>query len=101
MEFQKIVKLSNKYKWVEHEERGGNVKYSYKSYRVFASLDPKDGRLLKCKGGTIKPAKFGNTPDSCFVMNEDINGAEIPEKLDRAWYRKLAEKRLKDFGVTV
>ena len=101
MQFQKIVKLSNKYKWVEHEERGGNVKYSYKSYRVFASLDPKDGRLLKCKGGTIKPAKFGNTPDSCFVMNEDINGAEIPEKLDRAWYRKLAEKRLKDFGVTV
>lgn len=98
-QFQKIVKLSSKYKWVEHEETSGNVKYDYKSYRVFASLDPKDGRLLKCKGGSIKPAKFANTPDQCFICNDATDGMEIPEKLDRSWYLALAEKRLKDFGI--
>jgi DNA polymerase len=75
--FQKIVKLSNKYKWVEHElvyiprytKRGkliptyyNHQKYDNKAYRVFASNDENDGRLLKCDG-VRNPAKFGNTPD--------------------------------------
>lgn len=68
--FQKIVKLSSKYKWVEHEQgrallgykkRGAaiygyrqTVKYDNKAYRVFASKDENDGRLLKCKPVEVK-----------------------------------------------
>ena len=113
--FQKIVKLSAKYEWVEHEQgynpswtkRGrliedyfSSVKYDNKAYRVFASIDENDGRLLKCKmvGNNPKKDKFGNTPDHCFVYNGDLKGVEIPSKLDRQYYINLARKRLEDFG---
>jgi hypothetical protein len=96
--FQKIVKLSNKYKWVEHENGQRNTKYDNKAYRVFASLDASDGRLLKCDG-VRNPAKFGNTPDRCFIFNDDLNGVPIPEKLDRQYYINLAKKRVEDFGL--
>jgi DNA polymerase len=114
LQFQKVVKLSSKYHHVEHEhcepvkvfkgrrtytEYPTTVTYSYKSYRVFASLDPMDGRLLKVKVGK-KGEKFGNTPDHCWIDNSDMTGKTVPEKLDRAWYVEQAKKRLKDFGVT-
>lgn len=98
--FQKIVKLSNKYKWVEHENEHGTVKYDNKAYRVYASNDNRDGRLLKCDG-VRNPAKFGNTPDRCFIYNDDLNGVAIPSKLDRQYYIKLAKKRLEDFGLQI
>lgn len=99
--FQKIVKLSNKYKWVEHEHGQGFTQYDNKAYRVFASLDASDGRLLKCKytDKGAKKDKFGNTPDRCFIFNDDLNGVPIPEKLDRQYYINLAKKRLEDFGL--
>ena len=96
--FQKIVKLSNKYRWVEHERASGNIKYDNKAYRVFVSTDNRDGRLLKCDG-VRNPAKFGNTPDRCFIYNDDIKGVPIPSKLDRQYYINLAKKRLEDFGL--
>lgn len=96
--FQKVVKLSNKYRWVEHERASGNIKYANKAYRVFASNDNSDGRLLKCDG-VRNPAKFGNTPDHCFIYNGDLTGVSIPRKLDRGYYVALAKKRLEDFGV--
>jgi DNA polymerase len=98
--FQKVVKLSNKYKWVEHEHGQGTVKFDNKAYRLFASLDDMDGRLLKCDG-VRNPAKFGNTPDRCFIYNGDLTDVAIPRKLDRAWYINLAYSRLRDFGVSV
>lgn len=98
--FQKVVKLSNKYKWVEHESQGTKVRYDNKCYRVFASKHPCDGRILKCDG-VRNPAKFGNTPDRCFIVNDDIRGlhADRFPNLDREWYVELAKKRLEDFGV--
>ena len=98
--FQKIVKLSNKYKWVEHEGEYGNKRYDNKSYRVFASNRKSDGRILKCDG-TRNPAKFGNTSDRCFIVNDDIEGKTTDgfPHLDRQWYIELAIKRLEDFGV--
>lgn len=96
--FQKIVKLSSKYRWVEHEHGQGTIKFDNKAYRVFASTDYRDGRLLKCDG-VRNPAKFGNTPDHCFIFNDDLNGVPIPAKLDRQYYIDLAKKRLEDFGV--
>ncbi len=97
--FQKVVKLSDKYRWVEHEQPGHNKRYTYKSYRVFASKDDADGRLLKCGGSRGKGEKFANTPDHCFILNESITGSTVPDKLDRDWYIALAKKRLKDFGL--
>lgn len=98
--FQKIVKLSNKYRWVEHENGLTNTKLVNKAYRIFASTDYSDGRLLKCDG-VRNPAKFGNTPDRCFICNDDIRNMPIPNKLDRGWYVNKAIDRLKDFGVIV
>lgn len=103
IKFQKIVKLSSKYKWVEHEQGNGTVKYDNKAYRVFASRDNSDGRLLKCKPTEKgdKKDKFGNTPNRCFIENGDITGMKIPSKLDKQYYIDLAKKRLEDFGVSV
>lgn len=99
--FQRIVKLSSKYQWVERETSVGNIKFDNKAYRVFASKDINDGRLLKCKVTEKgdKKDKFANTPDNCFVFNDNIIGVAIPDKLDRSWYIKTACSRLKDFGV--
>lgn len=101
--FQKIVKLSNKYRWVEHENGHGTTTLVNKAYRVFASTDNNDGRLLKCKPTEKgdKKDKFGNTPNRCFIYNDDIRNVPIPSKLDRQYYIDLAIKRLKDFGVAV
>ena len=117
IQFQKVVKLSDNYKWVEHEhcepirqQKGVRVikfwyeyphkdRYTNKSYRVFASSDIKDGRLLRAGGKRGKPEKFGNTPDHCRIVNERMDGMTVPAWLDRGWYIDLAKKRLKAFGV--
>lgn len=99
--FQKIVKLSNKYQWVEHEEKHRTIKFDNKAYRTFASTDDCDARLMACriteKG--LERKKFGGTADRCFIFNDDLNGVQIPKKLDYSWYIDLAYKRLEDFGV--
>ena len=94
VQFQKLVKLSSKYEYVEHN----GIRYSYKCYRVFASTDQRDGKILKCREGS-NPAKFGNTPDQCFIINEEVKVMLFPSKLDKQWYIDLAVKRLADFGV--
>jgi len=119
IQFQKVVKLSDNYKWVEHEQcepirrqKGVRVikywyeypethRYTYKSYRVFASNDLHDGRLLRAGGKRGKPEKFGNTPDHCKVVNEKMDGVKVPAWLDRGWYIDMVKKRLKAFGVSV
>lgn len=118
IEFQKVVKLSSAYKWVEHEHcipravtTGVRVKkthyeydktdrYTYKSYRVFASKDMKDGRILKCGGKRGKPEKFANTPDHSRIVNDDVTNMRCPDWLDKPYYVNMAKKRLKEkFGV--
>lgn len=118
--FQKIVKLSNNYNWVEHEHGTGQIikttkhrdgtrtevwsypttqKYTYKSYRVFASNRVTDGRLLRRKVVKPKGEKFGNTPDHSFIYNDSVIGVKVPPELDKQWYIDLARKRLKQFGI--
>lgn len=94
IKFQKIVKLSAKYTYVEHN----GIRYDNKCYRVFASKDVKDGKIYKCRG-IENPAKFANTPDCCFIENGKVNDKPIPIKLDKQWYIDLAKKRLRDFGI--
>jgi DNA polymerase len=101
--FQKIVKLSNKYEWVEHEHAEWVGKFDNKAYRTFASLDNDDGRLMACRMTSkgLERKKFGGTADKCFILNDDLTDVPIPAKLDRQWYIDLAYKRLRDFGVIV
>ena len=94
MQFQKLVKLSSMYEYVEHNGK----RYSYKCYRVFASTRSTDGKILKCRSGS-NPAKFGNTPDSCFIVNDDVKGMKCPAHLDKQLYIKTAINRLANFGV--
>ena len=99
--FQKIVKLSSKYEWVEHENGQRVTKFDNKAYRTFASRDNNDGRLMACrdKDKGLERKKFGGTADNCFIENGDIRNMSIPDKLDKQWYVNLAYKRLEDFGV--
>ena len=129
--FQKLAKLTGKYDHVEKEygefktkshfyngrdgiHKKGQLKsrdYIYqtenrilheKTFRVFASKDMRNGRMIKCKtlnNGTFKKDKFGNTPDHCFIWNESTENVKCPEDLDKEWYIKLAERRLKDYGL--
>lgn len=94
-EFQKIVKVSNKYLYALH----GSKKLNEKTLRVFASNDKKDPGVFKVKNLKKNPEKFALTPDHCFIVNDDVNNKRIPKKLDREWYIDLAYKRLNDFGV--
>lgn len=93
--FQKVVKLSGKYWAVWH-----NGRFTFeKCYRVFASKNPDDSYIGKCKqrGATIE--KFANTPERCFIENGDINGQKVPKTLDKQWYINLAKERLEQYGV--
>lgn len=101
--FQKIVKLSNKYQWVEHEHERGTTQFDNKAYRTFASRDDSDGRLMACRMTSkgLERKKFGGTADRCFICNDDLNSVQIPKKLDYQWYINMARKRLEDFGVNV
>lgn len=111
IKFQKLVKLSSKFEYVEHNDE----QYTYKCYRVFASKRINDGPILKCKHAKrrsnsnsfsyeadevyLKKDKFGVTPDKCFIDNSDVREKLVPEYLDKQWYIDLAKKRLGDFGL--
>lgn len=94
-QFQKIVKVSSNYLMGWYNGRF----LTDRTFRVFASKNDSDSYIGKCKyeGATIE--KFANTPEHCFIWNDDVNGVEIPEKLDKTWYINLAEKRIADFGI--
>lgn len=96
-EFQKIVKISSNYKGGWH-----NNKYlTDKTFRVFASKNNEDTYLGKYKyeGATVE--KFANTPEHAFIVNRNVNGLKVVNKLDRSWYINLAKKRLEDFGIKI
>jgi len=110
-DFQIIVRVSSNYccGWHNHEYLND------KTFRVFASRNQDDTKILKCKypiGAVIgkrddgsdivyKGEKFADTPEHCFVYNDDVNDVKVSEKLDKRWYIDLAEKRLCDFGINL
>ena len=97
-DFQKIVKVSNKYDCGWHNGRT----LTDKTFRVFASTKHSDsfiGKVRFSKDEKPSIAKFANTPDHCFIWNEDVNGVPVPDDLDRSYYIDMAKKRLQQFGV--
>lgn len=116
-DFQRIVKLTKQYdralkntkfeKVKEENPETGRMrsvmKMTYEgellqdtTFRVFASTREEDGGLFKHKLGE-NPAKFADTPDKCFIDNEEVLGKGIPEYLDRNWYIALAKKRVNHY----
>ncbi|CQR75088.1 DNA polymerase family B [Sporomusa ovata DSM 2662] len=94
MEFQKIVKVSNKYLHAMH----GNKIISERVLRVFASRSMRDQGVFKQK--TLdRIEKIANTPERCFIENGNVNNLPLPTKLDINWYIDVAKKRLNDFLV--
>ncbi|MHB1654408.1 MAG: hypothetical protein ACYCVD_18350 [Desulfitobacteriaceae bacterium] len=93
--FQKIVKVSEKYCYAMY----GNERRPEKVLRVFASRVRTDGGVFKMKlvNDERRLEKIANTPERCFIVNEDVNDMEIPRKLDRKWYIELAKNRIEDF----
>ena len=96
-QFQKIVKISSNYLCGWHNDEFLDDKV----FRVFASKNRKDTYIgkIKYEGATIE--KFANTPEHCFIMNEEVNGLICDSRLDKKWYVDLVNKRLKDFGGDV
>lgn len=115
-EFQKIVKVSNKYLYglynpkIELEKINGKkvkvfsggIRQHEKCFRVFASTDSKNhGGIFKVKNENKNPEKFADTPDVCFIDNGSMEGVTVPIYLNKQWYIDLAKKRLEDFGVII
>lgn len=92
IDFQKVVKVSSKYRHALH----GDVKLNEKILRVFASKNYSDKGVYKVNSKG-KPEKIAGTPERCFIENGDINSKRISRKLDRSWYIDVAEKRIIDF----
>lgn len=95
--FQKIVKLSGKFKHVVHN---GKI-FTEKCFRVFASTCDCDSYIGKQKEGNNTIEKFANTPEHCFIVNDDVKKATVGWRLDKEWYITMAKSRLKQFGVII
>jgi hypothetical protein len=92
IEYQKIVKVSKLYKYAMHN----NKILKEKVLRVFASKDESDSTLYKIKNED-RIEKIANTPERCFIYNDEVIGVKIPDKLDKQYYIEIGEKRLQDF----
>lgn len=94
--FQIVFSTSKKYLGSRHN--GKNLENRVN--RVFASLDKNDTTLSKYRyeDGDLSIAKFQDCPEHCFIYNKSLKGVDVPLKLDRKWYIKIAKKRLEDYG---
>jgi DNA polymerase elongation subunit (family B) len=97
IKFQHIVKLSSDYNYVRHN---GNV-YTDKTYRIFASTDFADSGIGRYRAENDIAEKFADTPNHCFILNDNIENKACLDKLDKSWYINLANDRLaKIFNVS-
>ncbi|MCC3867826.1 hypothetical protein K0039_06370 [Terrisporobacter mayombei] len=92
MDFQKCVKITGKYSHAVYGRENINLKV----LRVFASKSSSDNAIMKMKSDG-KLEKISYTPDRVFIDNHRVINKEIPEKLDKSWYIKLAKDRLESF----
>lgn len=94
-EFQLVSRISSKYTHILY----GDKPIKEKCIRVFASNNPADPGVKKVHAVRKTTAKLTNSPEHCFIFNDDVKSVPIPDKLDRQWYIDFANKRLSDFGV--
>ena len=94
-EFQLVSRISSKYTHILY----GDKPIKEKCIRVFASNNSADPGVKKVHAVRKTAAKLTNSPEHCFIFNDDVKGVPVPDKLDRQWYIDFANKRLSDFGV--
>lgn len=94
-EFQLVSRISSKYTHILY----GDKPIKEKCIRVFASNNPADPGVKKVHAIRKTTAKLTNSPEHCFIFNDDVKSVPVPDKLDRQWYIDFANKRLSDFGV--
>lgn len=94
-EFQLVSRISSKYTHILY----GDKPIKEKCIRVFASNNPADPGVKKVHAVRKTTAKLTNSPEHCFIFNDDVKRVPVPDKLDRQWYIDFANKRLSDFGV--
>jgi hypothetical protein len=98
-EFQKVVKVSRLYLHALHGEK----QLPERVLRVFADKREDAQGVFKMKrkmkDGIEQDVaeKIGNTPERCFIDNDDVKEKIVPDYLDKQYYIDLAQKRLNDF----
>lgn len=92
IDFQKCIKITGKYSHAVYGKENINLKV----LRVFASKLSSDKAIMKMKSDG-KLEKISYTPDRVFIDNSHVINKEIPQKLDKSWYIKLAKDRLESF----
>jgi hypothetical protein len=92
IEYQKIVKISNLYQYGIY----GDKKLKEKVLRIFASNQENASGVFKFKSED-RIEKIANTPEKCFINNENIIDVKVTKELDKQYYIDLAKKRLDDF----
>ncbi|WP_419724922.1 hypothetical protein [Terrisporobacter petrolearius] len=92
IDFQKCIKITGKYSHAVYGKENINLKV----LRVFASKLSSDNAIMKMKSDG-KLEKISYTPDRVFIDNSQVINKEIPQKLDKSWYIKLAKNRLESF----
>lgn len=92
IKFQQICRVSSSYNYAMH----GLHRLQGKTFRVFASKDIRDGGMFKVKDGG-NPEKFANTSINCFIVNGDVNGLPVPDKLDKDFYINMARRYVNQF----
>lgn len=95
--FQHVVTITN----VNQHLCWNGIVIDGRTFRIFASKCYTDGPISKRDAKSLATEKFSDTPERCFIENNDISSAVVPDKLDKQWYIELAKKRLRHFGLEV
>ena len=92
-QFQIIAKAGAKYREAYHMVDGEKVPVQ-KVNRIYASKDPRYGKLFKVKAENDAEAKIEMLPEHCIIDND--NHLTIAD-VDKQFYIDMAKKRINDF----
>ncbi len=92
-QFQMIAKAGAKYREAYHMVDGEKVPVQ-KVNRIYATADPRYGKLYKVKAENDSEAKIEMLPEHCIIDND--NHLSITD-VDKQFYIDMAKKRINDF----
>ena len=92
-QFQIIAKAGAKYREAYHIVDGEKVPVQ-KVNRIYATADPRYGKLFKVKAENDAEAKIEMLPEHCIIDND--NHLTIAD-VDKQFYIDMAKKRINDF----
>ena len=92
-QFQIIAKAGAKYREAYHMVDGDKVPVQ-KVNRIYATSDPRYGKLYKVKAENDAEAKIEMLPEHCIIDND--NHLTIAD-VDKQFYIDMAKKRINDF----